>query len=282
MDDSLKDRYRSHYVPAVDAFVRAVGEVNAAGIPEVHLPLWGDKYDESNNLRIVFVGRDTFCWGDMTDFLKMCAEAARNHSEPIFPRKSREGEFRDYPFRRNGAWAKEGNSVFWDTVMRLLAAFHSIPDWKQIKASEPAHEILNTFVWANVNSVEVWENKKLGSWEKHARGQKADHSSHKRLKLAAEQHLDSFSTIHEIFRPHVAIIMSRNTPPNYWEVVPQWIQIGSGVEYAFVNNKHGGTHLFHLDHPSRFKWLKVRADDVVKTIVSKWRAVSEPSVVGSG
>lgn len=269
---SLRERYCDHYVPAVGEFIRAVGDVNVAGFPEVHLPLWGAAYeDETTNPRIVFIGRDTWCWGNMVDFVEKCAGAESNPIPAIHRMEEREKEFREYPFRKKGAWRKNKNSVFWDTVMRFLAAFHDISDWKQLKTNKPAHEILKTFAWANVNAVEVWDKKKLPEWEKHASGKKADPDSWRLLDAAANQHLDSFSVIQEVFQPHIAIVMSRQTPPNYWGVVPQWETIDPWVEYAFVVHKGCGTHIFHTDHPNHLRFCEGGSGKVINAILSKWR-----------
>ncbi|HSY54662.1 MAG TPA: hypothetical protein VK785_09455 [Opitutaceae bacterium] len=264
MNDSIKQRYIARYTEAVGKFIHDVGDVNAAGIPEVHLPLYGAKYEKASP-RIAFIGRDTWCWGGMEGFL----ECAKPKIQAVIPTRIREDEFLTFPFKKGGSWAAEGNSIFWDTVMRCLAAFHGVHDWKQIKEGG-CDDILQSFVWANTNAVEIWEKKKLPEWEKKL-GKKANRDAHRRLKSAATKHFDSFSAIQEIFQPHVAIIMSKKAPKDYWGTVPQSKAIGNGVNYVFDSLNR--THIFHTVHPMRFSFNKVSAKEVVDTIFSKWQAV---------
>src|SRR5665213_2041118 len=145
MNLSVRERYERHYTQKVGDFIRDIGSVNAVGIPEVHLPLWGSDY-ETAQLRLAFIGRDTKLWGNMPSFIN---EATQNLQTAIF---RNENKFRSLAF---AGWTNNFGSSFWDTVMQFLAAFYNIPDWKEIKRRQH-DDILRRFVWAETNAVELW------------------------------------------------------------------------------------------------------------------------------
>ena len=252
MNESTRQRYESHYINAVGAFLRDVGDVNATGIPEVHLPLWGKNYD-STKLRAAFIGRDTRVWGDMPTFL---SEAKQNIQTAIF---RSEAEFLGLPFKK---WTNNFGTTFWDTVMRFLAAFNGISDWREVKRGRN-DEILHNFVWANTNAVERWEVT--------AKNEQANFEAWRRLKTASEQHLDSFSAILEVFRPNVVIVMNWEISGNYWRRPLKWETIGDHVYYAFDASQ--GTHIFHTAHPTWLNLNKMR-NIVFETICERWQTVS--------
>ena len=250
--DSLRQRYEKHYTEAVGAFLRDVSDINPTGIPEIHLPLWGNGY-ETADLRIAFIGRDTRGWGDMAAFL----DAARSDIKTAIFRS--ESEFLELPFTR---WTNNFGTSFWDTVMRFLAAFYGISDWKTLKRRE--HDtILQKFVWANTNAVEQW-----GVTAAH---NNADYNSWARLKTASEVHLDSFVSIRDVFQPHVAIVMHWEAPSRYWGCDLQWQRIGAYANYAFDDSHN--VHIFHTAHPTWLNLNRLRPA-VLETICAKWVIVS--------
>ncbi len=119
----MRQLFQNHYTDRVRAFAADVGEVNATGIPEPHLPLWGKHY-ETATLRTAFIGRDTRYWGCMADFLRTVKP---NAEEAIF---RNEEEFLELPFTE---WTNNFGTTFWDTVMQFLAELHGVPDWRQLK-----------------------------------------------------------------------------------------------------------------------------------------------------
>lgn len=263
MNESTRDRYIAHYTKAVSAFISDVGELNAAGIPEVHLPLWGCEYGKSP--RIAFVGRDTRNWGLMEHFVN----CAKRDTTNVTPLQARVNEvFLSLPlgFKK---WTNNSGTSFWDTVMRLVAGFHGIADWRQVKTTDQHDALLQSFVWANAHSVELWNPT---GWRE---GQKADKGAWSQLKAASERHFDSFSVIQEIFRPEIAIVMTRNTPTHYWKGVPHGVPISKEVNYSF--DPAHGTHVFHTAHPNYLGRRKGRIDEVVGAIASKWKAISKTS-----
>ena len=251
--DQLRRRYEDTYTASVGAFVEEAGEVDATGIPEAHLPLWGKNYG-TTGIRAAFVGRDTRGWGDMNAFLD---HAKRDVRSAIF---RCEAEFLELPFTE---WTNNFGTSFWDTVMRYLAAFHGAPDWKALKRREN-DEVLHSFVWANSNAVELY-----GSSAAH---NKADFKAWQTLKTAGERHLDSFSPILEVFRPHVAVVMHWQLSEGYWGRPLQWEEIG---EYAlYAQDAKSGTHVFHTPHPTWLNHQGLRSA-VFDSVCKKWESVSK-------
>lgn len=260
-DANITKRYVSHYTTAVGAFVRDVGDVDPSGIPEAHLPLWGTAY-EAAKLRTSFIGRDASCWGGMPFFL----ERARHDIQSVVPLKMRENEFRGNFMR----WTNNFGTSFWDTAIRYLAVIHGVADWENL-GEDRKHEILQSLVWANANSVELWTAPAVRRWELKA-SKKPVFEAWQRLKIASDRHLDSFPAILEVFRPHVAIIMNWSVSPAYWGSARQWEAIGDHVNY--VRDDSYGTQIFHTAHPTWLSRKKIK-ETVFDAIHAKWDALQD-------
>ena len=246
----MRRYFQDHYTNRIRAFATEVGDVNANGIPEVHLPLWGQHY-ETTTLKTAFIGRDTRYWGCMADFL----QAARANPEAVVFRN--ETEFLELPFTR---WTTNFGTSFWDTVMQFLALFHGVPDWRQLKRRQ-RDDILHTFVWAETNSVELW-----GSTPSK---EEADFQAWRTLKSASERHFDSFAAILNIFKPHLAIVMNWTVPDHYWDCPLQFRSIGDHVDYALAESRD--THVFKIAHPN---WLRGdRREATLHSVLNHWHAV---------
>ena len=198
MNQILEERYQANYAPRVAAFVAEVGpDLNAAGIPEPHLPCFGIGYEDASP-KVAIVGRDTAYWGDMPLFLR----AAATDTHAVLERH--EAEFNTFKFTE---WTNSFGKTFWDTALRLLAGFHGISDWRELKRREHP-EILRGFLWAEVNAVELYGSSS------HDSG--ADFTVWQTLKTASERHLDSISLLLDTFRPDVVVVLSRYAPAGYW------------------------------------------------------------------
>jgi hypothetical protein len=250
MNNQIRQQYEKHYASKVPDFLREVGEINAAGIPDPHLPLWGNSYEFAEP-KIVFIGQDTAYWGDMNAFRET---AKHDLHAAIF---GHEDVFRDLLFTR---WTNNFGTTFWDTVMQFLAVFHNIPDWQQLKRRE-RDDILQTFVWAQTNAVELWGStpSKEG----------ADFEAWKTFKTASERQLDSFASILDIFRPHLVIVLNWTVRDEYWDIPLQWTRIGDYVDYAF--DASHSTHVFHTAHPTFLRGERRSA--VFETISRQWNSV---------
>lgn len=250
MNDTLKIRYEDRYACDVAAFLSEVSDIDAKGIPDPHLPLWGADY-ETTALRIAFIGQDTYGWGRMADF----RAAGRSRVQDCL--SMHEDVFRDLLFT---GWTNNFGSTFWDTVMQLLAVLHDIPDWKQLKRRE-RDDILQTFMWAQTNSVELWGSTPSGAG--------ANYEDWQKFKAASERHLDSFAKILDVFQPHLAIVLNWTVRDEYWDYPLEWHRIGDHVDYAF--DPVHSTHVFHIAHAT---WLRgERRSNTLQTISIQWKSV---------
>jgi hypothetical protein len=254
VNNALKERYENKYGEKVAAFLRDAAEIDATGIPAPHLPLWGEHY-EAAIPRIAFIGRDTRGWGPAGIGMSHFRTAARQRiQDALF---MHENVFRELLFVQ---WTNNFGKTFWDTVMQLLAMLHCIPDWRQLKRRE-RDDILQTIMWAETNSVELW-----GSTPK---GAGANFDAWQRFKRAGERHFDSFSTILDVFRPHLAVVLNWTVRDGYWDLPLEWQRIGDHVDYAFEAPHK--THVFHIAHPNWLRGIKRR--NTFEAISRKWRSV---------
>jgi hypothetical protein len=168
-----------------------------------------------------------------------------------------EDVFHNLAFTR---WTNNFGKTFWDTVMQFLAVIHNLSDRRQLKRRE-RDDILQTFVWAETNSVELWRSTPSRAG--------ANFEAWQQFKAASERHLDSFSTILDVFRPQLAIVLNWIVHDKYWDLPLQWERIGDHVNYAF--EAVHGTHVFHTAHPT---WLRGdRRSHVFETISRQWKSV---------
>jgi hypothetical protein len=195
----LQQRYENEYAPRIQRFLEEVEGVDATGIPEPHLPLWGNAYERSAN-KIAFIGQDTNYWHSMADFQSAGKQSVR---DVLF---KRENVFHDLLFTN---WTNNFGTSFWDTVLQLLAGFHSIDDWRQLKRRQ-REDVLQTFVWAQTNAVELWTSSPSEAG--------ANYDNWLRFKTASERHLDFLSPILNVFRPDVAIVTNWGVRDQYWDL----------------------------------------------------------------
>jgi len=263
MSDSIRQKFGDHYRPKVEAFPRETQDLDAQGIPAVHLPLWGKHYAIAKR-KAAFIGIDTSEWGEMAEFLKKSPEEALWYGESV--RFFEEKTFREFGFL---GCTNRGKTSFWDTVLKFLAKFNNIPNWHELRNNQRLYEdILSGFVWAEANAVELWQHTPSS--------QNADFASWEKFKTAAETHFDYLSSILEVFRPHAVIILNGDQLDDTNKRVPYWggcnfeqcENLSQDVWYGLVPEY--GTHVFWTYHP---RALGTRIDEVLETVVQKWSGV---------
>lgn len=256
MNESTEQRFKNHYTEAVSHFLNDIKDVPAdafAGIPEVHLPCWGEKYDESP-LRLAFIGIDTNEFGNI-DMETFISEAKNDPGSAITRYLQQEvADFR-------GSLQAYRKWKFMDTMMQFLATLHEIDDWKTLTQDQYAG-VRHSFVWANANAVVRWPVARK------IKGGGADYDTWQRLKNASEKHLDSLSAILNVFRPRVVIVMNwKHVPSGFWTNIPQREKIADHVLHVCAHNDSHATHVFQTTHP---RWLiGKRRESVFKTICEK-------------
>ena len=150
MNEGL-EKYKEVYVPMLKAYAKELLEQNDAdsykGIPSIFLPSFGVDYFKSD-LKIAFVGMETYGWGDMSDFLK---EAQKGDVSYAYDMSEFQGlKFVDWGSHRY---------TFWGFNLFFLGALYGLKDWELLKKREHA-EILKSIAWGNVSSIERFENLK--------------------------------------------------------------------------------------------------------------------------
>ena len=227
----ISETFESEYSPAASQFVEEIGALDTSGIPEPHLPVWGDKYEESE-LRVGFVGRDTLGYGEMANFVN-----ATNIDPSAATRRGLE-EFQSLDYLQ---WRTNFGTNFWDTAFRILAGLHGLSDWKDLVDGRTKMP-LRRFLWANVNSVELFESspsKNAVNWE-----------TWRKVKDASEKYIDSLQRLLHVFEPHVLYIFNWYPSEAFLDSNLAWDEFADHQAYAFDNNSKA--HVFVTAHPS---WL---------------------------
>lgn len=203
----INKQFEEAYIPRVRAFTREISEIKTSGIPEPHLPHWGIDYERCP-LRIGIIGRDTRYWGDMPNFTDAVNE---NPQQALYLGKE---SFDSFEFTK---WTNNFGTTFWDTALKILAAMHGIDDWKQLKRKNIIAP-LKRFLWANANSVEMFEatpkrnNIPWDDWHN--------------VKVASEKYLDSFRLILDTFRPHIIFLMNWEPNEPFLDFALDWTEFG--------------------------------------------------------
>ena len=227
----LNHRFEEALIPRVQKFVQKLEGLDVDRIPEPHLPHWGVDY-ETAPFRIGIVGRDTRSWGDMPAFIEA---VGLDTTKALYRGK---GEFDSLDFT---GWTNNFGKTFWDTSMKIIAALHGIDDWKSLKRQDITSP-LKSFFWANVNSVERFEvsPKANGvSWDVWHQ-----------VKIASEEHLESFRTILDILRPHVVILLNWDPGDHFLDFPLSWNEIGN--HQAKATDPATGCLILATAHPT---WL---------------------------
>lgn len=232
-DEQVK-RFVEVYGPLADSFARTIGGTDTKGMPEPFFPVFGRGY-ASADPKIAFVGMETRGWGDMHAFL---ADAQVSLQDAVL---REQGEFDEFAFVN---WSNNFGMDFWSFVMKFLAKFHGVPDWRVLKRGE-RDDILGSFAWANMNTIERYEvsakerGVTLETW-----------GTIKKASL----HIDRGEHVIRSLTPDVVVIC-------HWDCDERWltdglavserVEIGDHLLYLHVQTTN--THVIWTAHPT---WLK--------------------------
>lgn len=263
METKTDINFKRTYLPLAEKFIQQIEGISKENQPEPFIPVYGDLYDQSL-FKIAFVGwetRDNQTLQNFYDNFK---------SDPIdclyrFKEDLLMDDDGNFKFKYYGNNFGRG---FWDFILRFLARFYCIHNWKELKNWKDSGmaEILQSFIWGNVDSIERFEvtAKKLG----------ADETMWQKVKLASTI-FDSAHTLISALRPNVMIVL-------HWEGSEEWLtekfniiegplKMTETLWYYFI--KDSLTHVFWTKHPIRMSVEKIdfeiTIDQIVKAIVSK-------------
>jgi hypothetical protein len=251
----LNQKFEAEFIPRIQAFVQRVETLDTSGIPEPHLPHWGVDYANAP-IRIGIIGRDTRSWGNMPTFIEAVGADAR---EALYRGK---GEFDSLDFT---GWTNNFGRTFWDTSMKILAAIHDVEDWKSLKR-QTVTAPLKSFFWANVNSVERFEVS--------PRANGVPWDVWHQVKLASEEHLDSFRAILDILRPHVVFLLNWDPGEHFLDFPLSWTEFGNHL--AEATDPETGCLILATAHPT---WLNQNGlyDEAIAGIIQKANKAVHPT-----
>jgi len=227
-----KSYYKTYYRPLIEEFCEKMEPLKVPdidSIPEPFLPLFGERY-ACAPVRIAVIGQDTRTWGDLKSFLRSADSWESTICEKRF------SEFEEHAFTGWGAQRQ----TFWGFVMKLLADFHGQDDWGAMKKGAMS-EILDSFAWANCNSIELYDSsaKSLGI-EKHLWD---------RIR-AAGKHFDKFKHHYEVLKPDVVLILHRGLDmESYFEDFNSPEKVFSDNRFEQYEIEGVNSTILHLPHP---------------------------------
>lgn len=258
---ALDKRYLDYYTPLVEKFIadvkRDVPSTDVLkGMPQPHFPVFGSGYEKSA-AKLVFVGRDTRGWGDVTEFLKKGPRAALADDLD---------EFKSLKYFVKDA---KNRQTFWGFVMMTLAALHGHADWGVMK-KDGHEEILGSFAWAEANAVELPESVKKHlpkgrSWSREMR------KVWENVRKAGKP-LDRVEHLIEVLKPHVIIVLNeRINRESYFDgyELKNVPGTGNSFEHHHLLNKEQKkvADLLIMPHPRRMNFGKIKPDGFKNEIV---------------
>ena len=224
---SLTERYLTYYTPLVQEFVRELEHLPHPEIdemPQPHLPLFGKKYEESA-LQLVFIGRDTKWWGDLRQFF------AAEREKPGVKVQEALKIFQDDPSQYGG----KRRQSFWGFTKMMLATIYGQKDWGLLK-----NEVLDSFAWAEVNAVELYDSS--------AKGLSVPREYWDAVRQSGER-FNRFRHIAETLRPHVALVLCRGmNPDTYFEGYRPEVVFREG-RLTHYRLPEINADVFHAPHP---------------------------------
>ena len=247
----LSEEYLSIYKPLLDQFIKDINGINPHQLPAPFLPFFGKKYEETN-YKIAFVGWETRDSVSLPEFL----QKFKDNSDQVYYWFNEDLEypfyFIDYKYINN-----PGNN-FWGFIFRFLAKFYGLTNWKELKQkSHP--EILESFVWGNVDSLERFEAS-----DRH----NANLNDYHKVKKASKI-FDKSLFIYKTFRPKILVLLYGSVSER-WLIEnvekfygPEKIDPDSNlIDYYYIQDYD--THVYWTYHPIQ---LIGKTDYVVSRIV---------------
>ena len=237
MSDRL-EFYKSIYVPLLkDYSRRLLSRLEADAydlIPQNFIPEWGVDYFKSD-LRIAFVGLETYGWGNMSSFLKSAQDGDVSSAYDM-------SEFQNLDFLN---WNNTHRHTFWGFNSFFLGALYGLKNWEVLKWGQHK-DILKSIAWGNATSIERWcKCYEHGARNKHA------------WEIAKQESLafDDITLLQKVCSPHAILLLCGKQDGTFYlrncnnsEKSPIWT--GDKVEVY----KIGSTYIFHAYHPSAMKF----------------------------
>lgn len=257
MSQLLEERRIAEYEELIRQFNEKINGLDLKGIPEPHLPVFGQAYERSK-FKFAFCGMETLGWGRIEDFVK------RDPEESVFASDYtiNDLEYLDYP--------QNYHATFWGFVLKFLSKFYDVP-FEQLKNSNS--NILRSFIWMNANSIERYEVT--------ANKENANYDSWQKVKEASLP-FDDLNHVLRVASPKVVFILYSRARNDYYLNLKD-MRYGLNVEnahdyfklmnkdlhYQYFYRRDTGTHIFNMPHPRYMGLYSGRSiDDYVQSIMA--------------
>jgi len=247
-----KEKFIESYLPLLDSFCKEITGISYKGMPEPFFPVFGKNY-EGATPKILFVGMETSGWLNMQEFMRLHIS---DNSACLFRIQP------DFDDQICTKWTNNFGSSFWDFIFRFLAKIHDLDNWKELKQGKKP-EIINSFGWANVNSVERFEVSCLKN--------KVERENWEVIKNASER-FDLAKLIIDSMSPEVIILTHWNAKEAWFDdlIMGEWVILSDHLWYNKIQPSN--THIFWTAHP---RWLFSQIgfekiiDDILITLCEK-------------
>jgi hypothetical protein len=229
----MYQKYKKCYMKLIDSFVETLDCFNTTGMPAIHIPIIGSRY-EHWPVKIAFFGIETYGWLSFQGFMEQYAGdgTTTGSTEKAFDYLTKSTSPANYP-----EWTNNLHTSFWDYVFQFLTAFYKLPE-SDFTKNDNYMDLLESFIWGNTNSMERYETTAKNS------GALCDDWAH--IKNASEI-FDTPRYILDICKPDILLIMN-------WGKNESWLVGDKRVNHFELDSHHWHykikkTHVYWLPHP---------------------------------
>ncbi|MHB9293888.1 hypothetical protein Holit_03007 [Hollandina sp. SP2] len=284
----FREDAKLHYIGLIEELFNRISNMNGVDIykdsnyKSIQIPIIGECYGKENFKKIAIYGMEPKDWGEMFELMKYknCPEKAYSYlTEELPTEKIMEIKVLS----------------FLGFVVKFLSEFYNIETTENmgiIKFNKKYNNILKSFIWGNIYSLEKNEKKK---YKKQSDNEEPNELQNIR-KIVTEifdMHLfcekkeynpdkDKLKYILEICKPNILLILYQGDQESYFNC-GQWMKSGMGksfkenewekwekeeIHYAHIKTDEIDTHVFKYYHPRKIKEKGLRFKDVSKKIIN--------------
>jgi len=221
------------YCELIDQFVDNLQSFNAHGMPAVHIPIIGKRYNKSST-KIAFFGIETAGWHPFQEFMEKYAGDGKNEgsTEKAYDYLVNSTNPIDYL-----KWRNNFHNNFWDFIFNFLLKFYGLPI-SNYETNEKFFDILESFIWGNTNSLE--------GYNVSAEKQGAQYNDWDHVKKASKI-FDTAKYVLDICKPDLLLILN-------WTEDEKWLTGDQKTEHIELSShiwyyKTSKTNVYWLANP---------------------------------
>ena len=234
--ENTRKQLHKEYAGPVKSFADTITGLPINGIPAPSIPIVGRNYDACA-YKMAFIGMET-----------KETKKSRNCQTFIEDPEKAMSRYEKW-FDENTMFIHGEKSIYWRFIKNFLEHFYSPLNPKRLKKNTDGsyHEILSSFIWGNVNSIERYEVT--------AKQNKVNKDVWKIVKKASKP-FDSINHIIKAAHPSIIFITYKHVKEKYFLLDDNYTcdqyKNEENVVFRHYYLRNQDTHIFVTPHPNWF------------------------------